>query len=184
MRLASKISRKPWPSREEWAKTQQTYYWDDYIPVSNRVRDYASDDELAAAVEELRSRIKLLDAQVREAKKVVGHLVQQKGETKMAYCRRWMAMTEEEQDKQASWDRPRDHARDLRGVLRALADGDLPRSSGDGLKAEVFGERYQQAVREYHDEQRRIYAERPIDDEAWERELQRRREWDGKQDRL
>lgn len=49
------MSNLKWPSREEWARQRRAMYYDDIPAVSDEFADYASPDEIAAILAELKA---------------------------------------------------------------------------------------------------------------------------------
>jgi hypothetical protein len=67
-----------WPTREEWAKHKRTAYYDCFedLPSSKNIADYASPEEIAAAVDALKDLWNQYGRRQQEAKDNVGPALQ------------------------------------------------------------------------------------------------------------
>lgn len=170
-----------WPSREEWAKHRRTAYAEETPYSPSKVTDYASDaEEINEAIAELRARWKVCGQEMAEAKGAAGELAQQPGETGMQYLSRYYAMTEAEQDLSYRPEKCRDERKMINEVIRYLRDGELYWRARNVLSSSPMlsriWDRYEAALQRANDARIEEIANKPIDDAAWEQELERRAE--------
>ena len=156
------MTSRTWPSREEWAERHRTFYADTADDVAHAVSrnpiDYVTSEEIDQAIEALTRTRNALLGPLRAAK--------QAGDDE-----RVAVLVAVLQD-----DRRRRFL-----ATKALKAGRIPRAhyEGAGLpELTTITSRYQAAVDAAVDAARRAIVARPIDDAAWERELQRRRNVD------
>lgn len=134
-----------WPSREQWAKRRRTPWG---IPTtSSEAREYLTEPELRALIEAMRQRWRDLGRQMKQA---------------------------------ASGEREtiRERRQAINRGINALEAGRLPVLAQEHIGAKdlmaPYLERYQQAVRKDWATVCRKAEARPVDDEAWQQELERR----------
>jgi hypothetical protein len=169
-----------WPSREEWAIRQRTAYYDDAPSVSDAVAQYASPVEIEQVIADLKARWKGCGREMTTAKKAAGSLAKQPTETEIAYIQRYLTMTEAEQDLSQ---RPEDFRRErklINEVIRKLRDGELcwraqKVSSVSPTLSTILDRRHAEGKRIFNEWAERV-ANTPIDDAAWEQQLEWRKE--------
>lgn len=142
-----------WPTREEWAEHMRAPYYDKFedLGVSGRLADYADEAAISAAIEKLDALWRDLGRQMRE-----------------------MA---DGDDKNVI----RNRRKVINLVLKDMRGGALPRRSficedygvPPGI-LEPFFAGYDAAHKAATEQRHREIAATPIDDGAWEQELQRR----------
>jgi hypothetical protein len=146
------MTKRNWPTREEWTRNRTTVFadMDNPNPASKQLADYASSDEIAAAIE----AIKAARRETLRAERAAGL---------PAKC---------------SYKLP-----ELNDVLRQLKDGLVPwRWVGTGgLKTpppplDEIRARYEAACQQANERWEQDVAQRPVDDAAWAKELEWRRE--------
>jgi hypothetical protein len=178
--MPKKTETKPveWPSREEWAKRHRDIdYWQPDIRMTNQASEYASPDEIAEAIAEAKSVWTEMGRQVKAAGPPM---------TDAEWKRRYMACSSREERDQLI-DSPEgrrlklvhDRSRLNLEIIKPLCQGWLPVDVGDWRiadlhKVKALCDRYWVAWRAANEAARKKYAERPVDDEAWHHELQRR----------
>jgi hypothetical protein len=168
-----------WPIREQWAERRRTVYADmeNPRPATRRLSAYATAEEIVAAIDAAKAfRRDCLRAQ-RAANRALGPLGRQKGESARAYDKRIMTMTKDERDiaweSLPSWDQEK-----INGVLKELQNGVVPwRWISNKLPAlDLIINRYEVAAKQADAAWHKEVAATPIDDAAWELELERRRQ--------
>jgi hypothetical protein len=173
-----------WASREEWARNRRTVYADEENPnpATRAMSAYASPAEIEAAITSMKSLALEQQRAERAANLALGPLGRQRGESRRAYDRRFCAMSREDQDiVVGSAAMPHHDAREVRQILREyLLIGAVPPQHNGWYPtplSQIVG-RYKAAAKaadvKWHEE----VAATPIDDAAWEQELERRRKWD------
>jgi hypothetical protein len=173
-----------WTDRDEWAKRTRTFYGDiaqgARDSVSSRVLDYATQQEVATAVAELRDRWKALGRRLRELNKQLqpydGHREfyqlssdQQRMHSDsrdLSDLRQWINKVAKD------WENPRlgtaylDHA-------GYVGQNGMAKEEACPTYRAITGRWY--AAQDAAEEAARIRTEnQPIDDAAWSRELKRR----------
>jgi len=168
-----------WPTREEWAKQERTWTRylgdDDPVHVSGKVSDYLRPHEIAALIASLKARRSQLGKELREAKKQRPQAFRQKSETKTEWIHRWYQLSKEDEEVDI-WTEPRAQ---LFRAVKVLSENGIPTFCYDGGNLPELAELKKRWQAAYDAEEKRIedeYASRPIDDEAWEKELARRAE--------
>jgi hypothetical protein len=178
--VSSVTTRYNWPTREEWKKQQRTPYYDLFedLPVSKELKNYATPEEIAAAVAELKEIYRVEGCKMRDAKRLAGPLAQQPGETGRDYCGRVLAMADAEQQIAHEVGLHREVRRVINKTLRTMGEGYLP--SGGWIPEETraplatIKARYDAALKAAEEVRPREIEATPIDDAAWEEELRRR----------
>jgi hypothetical protein len=151
-----------WPSREEWAKRRTTYYGDHdgNVVCSRRLADYATPGEAAAARQALLELWRSLGREMREAKAAAGS----------------------EADRARRLDDCRYRRHTIRRVLRETLDAGLVpwRVNDIGSLDDVpssfalLVERYRAGWDAAEEAYAAEIATTPVDDAAWQAELERR----------
>jgi hypothetical protein len=160
-----------WPTREEWAVQQRTVYYDMLEDlISTSLSNYASDDEVAAAITALRKIWCTYGHQMKEAKRNAETVVD----------RSYYELSEEERKLIDPIHTYQDRRREINDVIKSLRRGRyhfriswiLERDGCPPLA--VIKTRYDAAWAAAE-----VKIENtPIDDDAWAKELQRRRDID------
>ena len=174
-----------WSSREEWAQRVRTVYGDmtdgmQFGP--SAVSSYASPEKIEQAIFELKCQWTRCGNEMKQAKKKAGPLARQPGEAAMAHYQRYRMMTDAEQDLAYQPNRLQRERKVINKVIRGLRDDELVSearySPYDSITASVapIVERYDVLWKQDHDKYVEVIANTPIDDAAWEKELERRRE--------
>jgi hypothetical protein len=177
---SGKPEREPtkWPSREEWAECHRTLYTDEEFHVSQCAADYASSDEIEAAIAEAEA----LWVDMGRRMRAIGPAISN------AEWRRRLQGTASREEREALYDTPecrrlvvRDERSDLsRCIIKTLREGQLPLNpNGIDLerclpKAAELVRRYRQAWQRELERLKAERAARPVDDAAWAAELRRR----------
>jgi hypothetical protein len=182
-----------WCSRDEWAERTRSVYSDmtegmDFGP--SAVSSYASPEEIEQAIFELQCQWSRCGFEMRIAKKKAGPLAQQPGETGIAYYQRYCTMSEAEQDLSYAPERLRAERKAINKVIRGLRDDELVSEASQGIYRGimecsealiVIRDRWDVLFKQDYDKFVEMIANRPIDDAAWEEELQRRRDLENPQ---
>jgi hypothetical protein len=180
-----------WLSREQWAIEHRTFYNDDDIRVSAKAADYASPEEIAAAIAEAKALWTEMGRQVKAAGPAI---------TPAEWNRRYHACRSREERNQL-YDSPeysrlqlsRERSKLNLDIVKKLVAGFVPdngfRTNGATAIVSLCGgkdytDKLPKAAtichRQYAARQAAIeakeaeYAARPVDDVAWEAELKRR----------
>jgi hypothetical protein len=165
-----------WPSRAEWAEHRRATYSDkfDDLPVSTRASRYATPAEIDAAIDALRQEWKSLLPELKKANQRAGALLDgAKGER----LRRFLDAPEQDQELIMAVECIQDRRRELNRALKLLREDRFERWQGLDLHAIAFLRvRYDEAYREAEQQREREILATPIDDAAWEEELQYRRD--------
>ena len=174
-------------TRAEWARNRRTFYSDDYpTALSTNISSYASSDEIAKAVKALQSVYTKLGRTMRQSRCPE---VRQPREKQSDYLERWRALSEKEQDKADPYQKAQYTRRRIVEALKAIAAGDVTNVEFDRLgKLYALDPCHQELepVARIRSRYRGAHAAAitwewacvlvcPIDDAAWERELERRR---------
>jgi hypothetical protein len=177
-----------WPSREEWAERRRTFYADDdTIWCSDDIDLYATDAEIAEAIRAIEDLIRECRRKMLAARKEIGHLLQQAGETRLQHVKRWIAMDEADKARMSAYNDPQWKGDDLRRALKEIRAGSVPsRVSFGGINfglvrewpasVVLICERYRTARDQAYEAKLKEIEATPIDDAAWESELARRRQ--------
>jgi hypothetical protein len=164
-----------WPTREEWAKRQRTVYGDMLEDlISTRLSDYASADEVAAAIAALRKLWCAYGQRMKEAKRNAGDVID----------RNYYDLNEEERKLIAPIHTCQDRRKTINQVIKFFREGQyhyyvnwvLDRDACPPLA--MIKERYDAAWTAAELKVRQRVAATPIDDAAWARELEIRRSTD------
>jgi hypothetical protein len=171
-----------WSSREEWAKRQRTVYadQDNPLPASSRLEDYASPYEIEEAITELKTHWKVCGREMAAAKAAAGSLAQQPHETALAFVQRYLTMDEASQDLAMAPENLCHERKKINKAIRELRDGELPSgwrlvSSSSPALGKIW-DRWEAAAHAANNAWVEQVANTPIDDAAWEEELERRAE--------
>jgi hypothetical protein len=178
-----------WSTREEWAYRIQHPYWDyeTGCPFADKyghcLSDYATPHEVAVLTAELKSLYRELGRKLREAKLRAGLLLQQPGESNASWYERFRALSKADKERaSAPLELQRDR-RQINDLLKRIADDAIPHSTKFGTvwgKAgelvAPFAQRYDAAFKAAHEQWEQECLQIPVDDAAWEKELQRREE--------
>jgi hypothetical protein len=163
-----------WPTREEWARSRQHPYWDSDTGcpfadrIGHRLSDYATPQEVAALIAALKDLYRELGREMREMREATKQLPEAEQETSWA----------------ASWapECCKSDRRQINELLGCIGRDEIPhraRGGLDGKPAELVApfiklyDAVREAAREQWEEE---CLQIPIDDAAWEEELQRRQE--------
>jgi hypothetical protein len=172
-----------WPSRDQWAQHRRdTHYKRGFEPfqVSDSLSDYANAAEIEMTISMLKSLWAACGREMRAAQKTVGPLARQPGESGADYHRRWRAMSEADQERAIRTDHLRHRRHCIRRALAVLRKGFLPsRNDCELAKATVLDELIARRDAAY-EAARAAWVKKkettPIDDVAWQAELERRRQ--------
>jgi hypothetical protein len=172
-----------WPSREEWARNRRAFYLEHDrhpCPATRRLPAYATTGEIAIVIAELKAMIREARRAEPASYNALGPLGRQRGENKRAYDGRFLAMSKKEQEIVIAGLAPV-WPGDLTPVLKELQKDIVPsRWPVHGIGAppllDAIIARYQAAEHQADEAWRRIVKATPIDDAAWEEELERRRQ--------
>ncbi len=147
-----------WPSREEWSKERHAPYFDRFPRTSDSLAEYATLEEIAALKADLRERWKQLGKKMRE---ITGNGASD--------------VTRSLKSDRCS----------IQWALALIAQGELPRQLKTFSEVEdilaPFHERYEAAKLKLHELTLRVIEGTPIDDNAWNAEMQRRAKLDRRQ---
>jgi hypothetical protein len=181
-----------WPSREEWAHCRQHPYWDSETgcpfadKYSHRFSGYATPDEIAAAITALEGLWRQHGRRMRELKAKGSPLYRQPQEDESAYLHRVFAMSIAEM---AIANEPDEMKRWRHYIKKWLIDLRADRfpfvRNCDGGEAAVailqpITQRYESARDAAEAAWKQETLLTPIDDAAWEAELEWRRQCDGR----
>jgi hypothetical protein len=183
-----------WPTREEWAISQRAFYYDRFenLDFDRRLSAHATTHEIDAAIRALRTLWKVKGVHLRDLC-VPKELLQQRGESGHSHYARTKAMTPEEQDLLHHYFCHQGERRMINETIKALLDDEVPsqcrsiertgyRDSADLILEEVevgkalrpIAVRYCAAREGAAEKRKQEILATPIDDAAWEEELQRR----------
>jgi hypothetical protein len=170
-----------WDTREEWAKRVRTAYFDSMPEPSTELSDYASEEEVSRAIAELQQLWRQYGRTMRELKARAPYLAHQPGETVWAWNKRYYAMSEDDRLVVEAMSTPQERRRSINRIIADLRDGTVPFVVGlppdDRLAIfNMIMQRHEDARSRTRETYVEKVAKTPIDDEAWERELQWRRE--------
>lgn len=172
-----------WGSREEWAEGRRTVYadMDNPNPASKRLSDYATPDEIAAAIAALDRSYHAYGRQMADAKKACADLIAKFGTTKAEMEIAYWRLTEEERERWSTVNEPWWKRQQINNAKKLLRNDSIPRclEEGSGLPeiADILA-RYEAAEAKADQVWRDRVAQTAIDDAAWERELADRRKID------
>jgi hypothetical protein len=149
-------------------------------PASGRLSDYATPEETAALVVALKAEWRTQDERMREAKIRIGPLARRPGETSAAYERRCLAMTKTDQERVDQVEGLRLEQHTINIVLDEVARNVIPWRDAGCLVVRVplfaaILASYEAACIVADEAWHREVAATPVDDAAWEQELERRR---------
>jgi hypothetical protein len=170
-----------WMTRERWANSRRHLHYDecDDLPFARRISELASTTEIAEIVGELKRNYKEYGRALRAGNIAAGSLLQQKGETNSGwYTNRYRNMTDAEKDLVRACHVPRECRAAINRALKEIGYGTIPANIIDlgpvPLLEDILKRRDAnwRAVTEAAAAKKALT---PIDDEAWEAELERRR---------
>ena len=171
-----------WPTREQWAERRRTVNCDTWRPqsmtASCEVLDYANHDEIAKLVAALWNVWDNLGREMRAARLAAGPLAKQRKETKLSFVRRYLEMSEAEQKIVDRWEEPRLTRKKIKEVILTVRDHrKIPHYASPELLAlvpllDAINARYEVAARAANEAWKQKVGETPIDDAAWQRELE------------
>jgi hypothetical protein len=178
-----------WPSRERWAYSRQHPYWDSETgcpfadKFGHRLSNYATAEEIAALITAMKELWRDYGRKLREAKRAAGPLCQQSGERNWNFYRRCKAMSEADRELVSELDCLRRNRSDINcEILPYLQEDSFPRFQIYVPEAKElfapFEQRRDAAFKAARAEWERECEQIPIDDTAWEQELQRRAAFD------
>jgi hypothetical protein len=176
-----------WPTREQWADMRQHPYWDSETgcPFSDRyshhLSDYATPEEIDAAIDALENLWRQYGRKMRELKLKGSPLHRQPDEKQSAFLHRFCAMSKADMDVACEPDMLRAYRRNIKMALAMLREdcvADLWACDVGDARAIIapFIERYKAAFAAARNEWNREMAQTPVDDAAWEKELRRRKQ--------
>ena len=169
-----------WPTREEWAVQQRTVYFDMLENlISNKLSDYASGGEVTAAITALRKIWCACGRQMNEAKRVAGVTL-----NRDYYIYRYYKCSEEERKLVDAVLTYQDRRKRINQTIKFLREGQyhyyiswvLERDDCPPLA--IIKARYDAAHAAAELKVRQRVEATPIDDAAWAKELERRRDID------
>lgn len=176
-----------WPTREEWAYRQQHPYWDSETgcpfanKYSHRLSDYATAEEIAELTAALKDLYRELGRELRAAKPRVEPFRQRRGEGHAAWYQRYRQLSPEDQEALQAAERLQEERTQINGLLAKIRDDAIPNGTRRGSlfgRAEKlvapFVERYDVAFRNAYGQWEQECLQIPIDDAAWEQELEQR----------
>jgi hypothetical protein len=178
-------ARKPreWPSRERWAELRHNIYDTDGVHCSGALVDYTTTEELVTLRQALKERYRELGRELKQIKSALGPLAQQPRESVFVYWRRARRVTGENGDRIMDAEKRRRDRQTINDVQRALERGEVPSHTSNycflcGIPSPLLTalrERYHAALSAAIDAYRAAHVARtPIDDAAWQQELERR----------
>jgi hypothetical protein len=170
-------SKKTWPSREEWAKNTRSCAGENPNPASQRLSEYASPAEVELMVGALKQSYRDLGRRLAEAKAAAGAGCRRPSETNKEYSRRRDLMSDHERSLVGEVVEAQRQRGRITQTLKLIARDELPLiwdEGGGRVELATATARYEAASRAAEQAWRDEVAHRPIDDPAWEGELQRR----------
>jgi hypothetical protein len=150
------------------------------LKYSHHASSYTTPEEIEAIIAALRQAWKDLAGDLARAKQEAGVLCQRNDETKTQYLGRYFAMTEPEKERAEQVACIEDRRRGINRAIKMLRADEIPgpqRTDQGGNEPPLasllanFDAAHSEA---YRQRERQIEAT-PIDDAAWEQELERRR---------
>jgi hypothetical protein len=179
-----------WPTREEWAERRRSPYWDCETgcpfadSYGHSLSDYATADEIAAAIVGLEERWRQHGRRMRELKAKGSPLYLQPGESRSVWYRRYDQMSDADQGAACEPDELKTYRCVIKKTLTRLRNDQLPDHWAWELDQEAkkliapFKARSEAAFKAAEEEWRRQCAITANDDAAWEAELRWRRKCD------
>jgi hypothetical protein len=172
-----------WQTREEWAKRVRSGCYEEIPATPTELADYASEDEAARAVGELKQLWRQRGRAMQELKAKHPLAFMRSGETGKSWKGRYAALSEDDRRIAEEIFRLQDCRQRINRSIADIQQGTVPwrkspvfRSAGDLVRtANLIVQRYVDARQRTFDAYREEAAKRPIDDAAWEEELRRRR---------
>jgi hypothetical protein len=178
-----------WPSREQWAVQHQRPYWDegDRCPYddnySHRLSDYATPEEVAALTTALKDLYRELGRKLQAINLRIKPWQQERGEGQSAWYARFRQLPPEDKELFHAAGTLRFERSAINDLLARIRNNEIPNRTRcsnyvPGKPGELvapFNARYDAAREAACDAYLREYAaQHPANDEAWEKELQRR----------
>jgi hypothetical protein len=172
-----------WPTRKTWANHQTAGVFYDannpYTPIP-KLSAYAGEQEIAGAIEALKTQYRDLGRDLRQANLEAGPDLRQEGVGAVEYYQWCAQLRDEERHQRLSriW-RLQRHRQEIKEVLRQMAAGGLPRLHSEYewcAEIGVIRERYDAADKAASERWRSETKEKLVGDAAWRRELARRAE--------
>ncbi|UGX95790.1 hypothetical protein G6321_00011880 [Bradyrhizobium barranii subsp. barranii] len=184
-RTATRIRFKyDWPSREEWAERRRSAYWDSESPhpyrASGKLSHYASPEEITAAITGLKKPWADYGRQMKAAAAKAGPLARQAGERDTVWVSRFLSMGGEDRELAGESECIRADRREINRLIKELRDGSVSWGNmRDKLPLlDTIVVRYEAAVQAGDEKFIAECAARPVDDAAWQAELEWRARWD------
>ena len=183
-----------WPSREQWAERRQHRYWDCETSCpfadkySHRLSAYATVEEIAALTTALKDLYRELGRQGRALGSRVKPLQQQRGEGQKAWYQRFKQMSSEDRETFDAAATLQTERSTINDVLEQINNDGIPKrvrhaSYVPGLANPLvapFVARYDAAAQAAEEQWKQECLQTPIDDAAWEEELQQRKQMEDK----
>jgi hypothetical protein len=173
------MSAHEWPTRDEWAKRMRTPYFDRIeVRISDAASDYATQAEIQAEIDRLHAEWCELGRELKRTPKTPMDelspkqrfaLHQRSGDNRNFFDR---------DDIWTARDAIRERRKKVNGALRDLRAGNVPLGNGryQGQKeCPLLYERWSAARRAAYQRREAEIRATPIDDEAWAKELERRK---------
>lgn len=177
-----------WPTRDEWAYREQHPYWDsetgcpfdrDY---SHRLSDYATAEEIAALTTALKDLYRELGRELRAATARINPSDrQQRGEGKGTWFQCFRQLPPEAKETFCEAERVKDKRSQINNLLVRIRNDAIPDHTRRGSlfgRAELLVtpsvERHAAAMHAARERWEQKCLLIPVDDAAWEKELQRR----------
>lgn len=172
-----------WPTREEWAVSRRTFFADyaDDVHVSGSAHTWGTSKEVSDAVVAFDTARRELLPALREAKATAGDLLRRPNEPQADYIARRLDFTEAEEAAFQAVTQIQGWRRNFYGAFKALSRDWMPAHylvAVGPVPAEylTLATRRDEARAEAVEDLRRKIESRPVDDAAWVRELDRRRD--------
>jgi hypothetical protein len=177
-----------WPSREQWATARQSTWWDceDRPPFhdrySHRLSDYATFEEIAAAIETLQQAWHDIGNDMKRIKLELDTFAieRQRGEGSRGYYNRYKTLPESNRRKVSAHSGLRIQRHTIREIITLLREDVVPQGLawkvGEKAKQAItpFEERYVAAFKQASDAWKQERLATPVDDPAWAEELKQR----------
>ncbi len=163
-----------WPSRDEWARQQRTFYADMVPEVSTAVAAYATPEEVEAiCVKILAERNRLLKDL--RAARAAAPTFRQPGETRRAWTLPYYTLSEEDQKRADVVENIIRLREERYRAVKKFRKGWIPSLFNDGYDLPELADLHacRDAARDAEIAKlQEEVAQRPIDDEAWRSELE------------
>ena len=172
---------RKWPSREEWAEGRRTPYSDNCPRASETLSLYATPDEVQAIITGLKRSYSASGHQMRQMKTAYPDLITRLCDSRG--CGGFLRLSDDEQKCVEPFMHARWNRKEINRALKMIAKDDLPMCEEDGGHLPEFAEvlaRYEKANAAVVAAWQEKIAQSPIDDAAWEAELDWRRRVDAR----